>query len=228
MFRRFLGSAHRRHAADDEGRRERGAAGETATVRRIVARLEAMPPGAGAVHRVGRVHAGPGGQRRPRHQRRRDRRDRARAPGARRPRRGDRRAGDPDGEAPGQDDRRRRGLQRHAGVQGPRQHGRSGSTCCGPASRSARRTGRSPPRRTRWSTRSPASWTSRTPRSTRSAPSTTSSCRPSSGSGGSPRAADRAPLGAPRTRLTRGDQPRRNSTRPSPNRRRTSASSSAS
>ena len=72
---------------------------------------------AGSPHRLGRVHPGPGGQRRPRHQRRGDGSHRARAPGQRGDRRGDRRPRDRDGQAPGEDRRRHRGLRRDARVQ---------------------------------------------------------------------------------------------------------------
>jgi uncharacterized tellurite resistance protein B-like protein len=44
MFRRIFGPSHEEAADTTERALERAAAGETATVRRIVARLEAMPP----------------------------------------------------------------------------------------------------------------------------------------------------------------------------------------
>ena len=60
-----------------------GPAGDTATVRRIVAKLEATPPEQALSHRFGRLHPGSGRERRPRHQRRRDDRDRAATPDGR-------------------------------------------------------------------------------------------------------------------------------------------------
>ena len=106
MFRRFLGSAQ--PVTPPTTRAEAGgAAGETATVRRIVARLEAMPPErarliASAAYTLARAANADldisdeetGG-------------DRAGTPGHEGARRGDRGAGDPDGQAAGQDGRRR-------------------------------------------------------------------------------------------------------------------------
>ena len=97
MFDRFFGRGDASGSSDTTEVVERPApvpvdpAGDTATVRRIVATLEALPPGSGPPHGVGGLHPGPSRQRRSRHQRRRRpprwrRPSSGRAPSTRRPR----------------------------------------------------------------------------------------------------------------------------------------------
>ena len=233
MFRRFLGTAAQAVSVPATSAPASPTAGETATVRRIVARLEAMPPDrarliASAAYTLARAaHADL------------DISDEetaaieAELQRDRRPRRGDRRARHRDGQAPGEDRRRDRGLRRHPRVQG--------AVDAGAAPRRPARLLRDQ-RRERHdlgrgdapsSTRSRASSTSTHAAAQRgSAPSTTIGSRRSSRCDGSPAAADRGAAPDPRgptaeaLRLTRSAS--RTSTSPSPSRRRISASSSAS
>ena len=223
MFDRFFASeaGAETDIAAAAGSRLPDPTGETATVRRIVAKLEAMPPEqarliASAAYTLARAANAD-----------LDISDEETAAierelQARRvARRGDRRPRDRDGQAPGEDRRRNRGLRRDPRVQGAGDRGAAAGHDPGLLRGRWPPTARSRPRRRRSSTRSPRSSTSTTRRSTASAPTSTSSSRRSR-----PGPPDQP--AAPSHAATRAVRPRRRSTRPSPSRRLTSASSSAS